>query len=365
MSGRVGKIIGGTLAAVLVVGAVSAVWLAVAAQPRSGGDAAAARVSTGTAEVTRGSISERLQVSGTLGFDGTYSVAHLGEPGVLTSTAAADSLVGRGAQLYAVANETVRLLFGSTPAYRDFAAAMTDGPDVRQLEENLVALGMDPNRQIVVDARFTAATTTAIRRWQAAWGLPLAQRTGVLPLGQVVFQPAALRISQVQAAIGTPVGPGTAVLSATSATPMVTAQLTTDRRRLVQVGDKVTVTMAGLPPFPGTVMSIARTATTPQSSNGQNSGPPTVAVSISVTIPAGARDLDQAPVQVSIVRQTRENVLMVPVAALMARPGGGYQVRLDNDQFVQVEPGLFDSVTSKVEVSGNLQAGQKVKVPAE
>jgi hypothetical protein len=57
-------------------------------------------------------------------------------------------------------------------------------------------------------------------------------------------------------------------------------------------------------------------------------------------------------------------VLLVPVAALLARPGGGYQVRLESDQYVPVEPGLFDSVSGTVEVTGALTAGQHVKVPA-
>jgi hypothetical protein len=87
-------------------------------------------------------------------------------------------------------------------------------------------------------------------------------------------------------------------------------------------------------------------------------------VTIAVTLPAAARDLDQAPVEVAVTRQTHEDVLLVPVAALLARPGGGYQVRLVSDQFVQVEPGLFDGVTGKVEVTGDLTAGQRVKVPA-
>jgi hypothetical protein len=38
-------------------------------------------------------------------------------------------------------------------------------------------------------------------------------------------------------------------------------------------------------------------------------------------------------------------------------------VRLDSDRYVPVEPGLFDSLSGKVEVTGELTAGQRVKVP--
>jgi hypothetical protein len=320
------------------------------------------------ATVTRGSVAERAMVSGTLGFDGAYSVVHQGQPGLLTAAAAADTTVNRGGQLYAVADQPVRLLYGTTPAYRELAIGVSDGPDVQQLEENLVALGMDPSHQITVDRHFAAATAAAVRRWQAAWGWPESQRTGQLPLGEVVFQPGALRVSQVTAAVGTQVGPNQPVLSATSAVPAVTVQLSADRRRLVHVGDQVSISMAGVPSFPGTVVRVGQAATAPSQQSGSGSGGSSAQSSVQVTIkaavPAGAADLEAAPVQVAITRETHQNVLLVPVAALLARPGGGYQVRLDSDRYVPVEPGLFDSVNSTVEVTGALTAGQHVKVPA-
>ena len=66
---------------------------------------------------------------------------------------------------------------------------------------------------------------------------------------------------------------------------------------------------------------------------------------------------------VAIATNVRENVLLVPVAALLARPGGGYQVRLESGALVEVRPGLFDDATGKVEVSGDLNVGDLVQVP--
>jgi hypothetical protein len=54
----------------------------------------------------------------------------------------------------------------------------------------------------------------------------------------------------------------------------------------------------------------------------------------------------------------------VPVTALLARPGGGYQVRLASGGYVPVTPGLFDSTQGTVEVTGDLTVGQQVQVPA-
>jgi hypothetical protein len=364
---RTAKAIGTTLAVVVAGAGVGAVWFAVAAQPKAAGDTSTP-VAMRLATVSRGTVAERALVSGTLGFGGSYSVVHQGQPGLLTAAAAADTTVDRGGQLYAVADQPVRLLYGSTPAYRELAIGMSDGPDVQQLEENLVALGMDPYHQITVDRHFTAATAAAVRRWQATGGWPASQRTGRLPLGEVVFQPSALRVSQVTATAGTQVEPNEPVLSATSAVPVVTAQISTDRRSLVHVGDQVSLSMSGGQPFPGTVVGIARVATAPSSQSGSGSNGSSTQSAVQLTIkatgPTAAQDLEEAPVQVAITRQTHQNVLLVPVAALLARPGGGYQVRLESDQYVPVEPGLFDSVSGTVEVTGALTAGQHVKVPA-
>lgn len=364
---RIAKVIGTALVVTVGSAVAGAVWFAVASQP-SAARAASTPIAMQLATVTRGTVAERALVSGTLGFDGSYSVVHQGQSGLLTAVAAADTTIHRGGQLYGVAAQPVRLLYGSTPAYRDLAIGMPDGPDVRQLEENLIALGMDPHHQITVDRHFTAATGAAVRRWQAAWGWPASQRTGRLPLGEVVFQPGSLRISQVTVTVGTQVSPNEPVLSATSAVPVVIVPISADRRRLVHLGDQVSISMTGVQPFPGTVVRIARVATAPSQPNApgstENSPQSTVQVTIKATVPGGAQDLEEAPVQVAITRQTHHNVLLVPVTALLARPGGGYQVRLESDQYVPVEPGLFDSVSGTVEVTGALTAGQRVKVPA-
>jgi hypothetical protein len=86
-------------------------------------------------------------------------------------------------------------------------------------------------------------------------------------------------------------------------------------------------------------------------------------VTINASPPAGSGDLDQVAVLVAITRRTHPNVLTVPITALLARPGGGYQVRLESDRYVPVELGLFDGTTGRVEVTGELTQGQRVKVP--
>jgi peptidoglycan hydrolase-like protein with peptidoglycan-binding domain len=353
----------GAGAGLVAIGA--AAWLAVSPGGHPAAPGAPA-VSTTTAPVTRGDASDRVEISGTLGYDGTYQVRNQLQPGILTAVAAPDAVVSRGGQLFAVSDASARLLYGTEPAYRDFTAGMTDGPDVRELEQNLTALGYHPG---TVDNHFSAATAAAIRRWQAARGLPAAQRTGQLRLGEVVFLPSAVRVAQDTAGPGGSVGPGAPVLSGTSTTQVVTAPVTADQRYLVHVGDQVQVSLPTGPPVPGTILRIGHVATTPEGGNGPGGdNPPTVPVTISLSGPPDAGDLDQAPAQVSITVEVHHGVLLVPVTALLAKPGGGYQVRVltgDVGQLVDVRPGLYDDATGEVEVSGaGLAEGMTVEVPA-
>jgi peptidoglycan hydrolase-like protein with peptidoglycan-binding domain len=369
---------------VLAVGGAAVVWYRASA-PRPTVTASAPAVSTTTAQVTRGDVTQRVAISGTLGYAGTYSVVNQRPQGILTWVPDPGTAVVRGADLYAVAGTSVVLLYGTTPAYRDFADGMSDGQDVRELKENLVALGMDPNHTITVDDHFSPATTAAIRRWQAARGLPIAQRTGTIPLGQVVFLPDAVRIDHVTATVGATLGPSAPILTGTSTTHVVTAALSTDRQSLLHANDQVMVTLPRVAPITGTVTSIGRVASAGtggsasgsgsgsspggnhSSGSGTSSGPATVPVTIALQLPAASGDLDQAPVQVSVTTAQHRGVLMVPVTALLAKVGGGYQVRVvqpGNTHLVDVQPGLYDDTAGTVEVAGTgLDEGTPVEIP--
>jgi peptidoglycan hydrolase-like protein with peptidoglycan-binding domain len=350
--------VGALLAAAGVVG-----WAVT--RPPTAEPTAAPHPHTTTTPVVRGDVTARVQLAGVLGFDGTYTIVNQLPAGVVTAVPAPGTAIVRGADLYGLAGAPAVLLYGTTPAYRDFAAGMTDGADVEELEQNLVALGMDPGHAVTVDRHFTAATATAIRRWQTARGLPVAIRTGRLALGQVVFLPGAIRVGQALAAAGGMLGPGEPMLAATSTARVVRVALTADRQTLVHPADPVRVTVPGLTtPVTGTVRDIGTVATTPS----EGPGPATVPLTITVALPAGSPELDQAPVQVAVTGAQRRNVLLVPVTALLAAPAGGYRIAVVDDagrRLVTVRPGLFDDATGTVEVTGaGLTEGALVEVPA-
>jgi len=350
---------------VVVTVVVAAIWYVVVSPPRAA-TPTAPDVSTTTAAVRVGDVTQRVTVGGTLGYAGTYSVISQLPGGIVTAVGRRGTVVDRGGRLFAISGTAAVLLVGAVPAYREFTGGMSDGPDIRALEENLVALGMDPGHAISVDARFTAATAAAIRRWQAALGLPGEQRTGTVPLGQVVFLPGPIRVTEVAVALGESVQPGAAILKGSSTTRVVTAELPTAQQHLVHVGDEVQVTLPVVGAVSGRVSDVGRVA-----SHDQNAGPgnpPVIPITIELTLPAGSGDLDEAPVQIGITTARHQGVLMVPVTALIAKSGGGYQVRIigpDGPRLLDVEPGLFDDATGAVEVIGDgLAAGMTVEVPA-
>ena len=352
------------LAIAVTVPLAAGVGYAARNQPKAAGQASA-EVATGSATVSRGTLTETAQLSGTLTYTGSYTVGYQGAPGVLTAAPAAGAVVGRGGVLYRVSDAPVRLLLGAVPVYRDFGYGMTDGPDVRQLERNLVALGLDPHHRITVDRHFGAATAAAIRRWEASWGRPSYQRTGRLTQAQIVFLPTPLRVTAAQTRIGGAVAPGASVLTGTSTDRAVVAQLDTSQDVSLHVGDRVQVELPDADPVPGRVTAVSAVASTAPSQNDQPPDPnaATVPVTISVRVP---RDftLVQAPVTVDVTTGSRPNVLLAPIAALLARPGGGYQVRLAGGGLVPVEPGRFDEATGQVQIVSGLSEGQSVEVPA-
>jgi peptidoglycan hydrolase-like protein with peptidoglycan-binding domain len=347
--------------AVIAVGAGGA-W-ATARGTASGKEPTSARITTSTKQIVRADVAERQQITGTLSHAGTYTVLAPGGAGVLTKQPATGTVVGRGDAAYEVDGDPVPLLYGARPAWRPFTLGMSKGPDVRQLESNLKALGH--GRGLTVDKHFSTATYWAVRRWQRAAGLPV---TGTVPLGQIVFLPGPLRVAAHDAKTGTQVHPGAPIAHGTSPTRTVEAELDPSFAPRLKKGDSVVVTMPDGRDVNGRVTHVSPVAVT-QEQEGQEQEPAQSLIPITITLrrPPRGSVLDEAEVQVSITSELHRDVLAVPILALVPRTGGGsnYDVVV-NGRRIPVTTGLFDETTGVVEVDGpGLAEGQSVEVPDE
>jgi hypothetical protein len=193
------------LAALLAAGgAVAAIVLASGHHGKAGTSTTGVPAGETTAAVTRRTLTESSTVDGTLGYGTTLELYdRLG--GTFTWLPSVGETIFRGGTLFRVNNLPVVLMYGAVPAYRALKEGVADGPDVAELNRNLILLGYDPSGAITDLEAFGAATAAATRRWQKAEGLT---ETGQVELGRVVFAPSARRVTEVHVALGQdPPGP--------------------------------------------------------------------------------------------------------------------------------------------------------------
>lgn len=299
------------------------------------------------APITRTTLVETRTEPGTLGYGDPVAVHALGI-GSLTWIAAEGSTVVRGEPLFKINEEPVITLYGAVPMYRPLSNFVT-GADVRQLQENLAALGYSG---FAVDGNYTQATTTAVLAWQADLGLT---QTGMVEPTQVRFTPGAVRIAEQLAHVGDLLG-GDAppILSYTGSTRMVTVALDVAEQALAVIGRAVTVTLPDEHTVAGVIEAVGTVVKDDK-----------FAVTVTIADQTALGTLEVAPVDVAFVSARREDVLAVPVAALLALAEGGYGVEIvagNTTRIVAVKTGMF--ADGRVEISSAAIAeGMLVGVP--
>jgi hypothetical protein len=290
---------------------------------------------------------------------GEDSAATYGQNAVYTMLPKVGQIVRAGQPLYAINGAPAFLLYGGVPASRAFMPGMSAGADIAELNRDLRGYGA-PSGDV-----FTSSTTVAIERFQSQHHVTA---TGQLPLGSIVFEPGAVRVTSVTPTEGSPVQAGP-LLGISSTRRVVTIALDASQQSSIKVGDAVLITLPDNSTTPGRVSYVGTVATVPSDQNGGGSSSPTIEVDVAPDRAAATGRLDQAPVDVSITTATVRNVLAVPVNALVALASGGYAVEevesTGAHQLVGVSVGMFDDAAGTVQVSGSgLAAGQHVVVPA-
>jgi peptidoglycan hydrolase-like protein with peptidoglycan-binding domain len=360
MPGRRGRVaVASTVAVVVAVVAVVAGTAAVRKRRTVETDAAPAA----TAAIVRQTLVESATVVGEVGY-GTAVPVDVRATGTVTWVPEQGATLARGSQVARVDDGPVVLLYGALPMYRPLGAG-AEGHDVGQLTQNLKALGYTG---FAANTRFTAATATAVRRWQRDLGLP---ESGVVEVGRVVFTAGPVRVATVS------VRPGAAapaqVLAVTATTRIVSANALAGTAAWAGRGARVTVRLQDGRVVPGVVTATA-TATSagasgqPAEGGGAAEGARGNGVRITVELTgSGTADVpEQTGVEVTHVLRRRVDVLTVPVAALLALAEGGYGVEVvepAGTRVVAVKTGLF--ADGRVEISGDgLREGQHVGMPA-
>ena len=232
------------------------------------------------------------------------------------------------------------------------------GIDILQLEQALVALDYDADSTLEADGTYTLETNQAVLDFQTATGL---ETDGILHLGEIIFLPGEVRITNQLATKGSNIGQGTPIMGISLSEKVVYMGLPADDQGALAVGDSVTVEMPDNALVPATVVFVSQTATSSQD------GPAWFEVRIELDDPSVAAGLDEAPVDVIIVSDSVADVMAIPVSALLALLEGGYAVELETGngqvQLVAVEVGFF-STDNMIEITaGALEAGDQVVVP--
>ena len=370
-----------------------------------------------TVAVTRTNLSDTRQMEGTLGFGASRSLKGA-DGGRVTWLPAVGTTVKRGKQLYRVDDRPVVVFYGSTPMYRRLDTVGSVGRDVRVVADNLRALGYDigtqptpgtlvqpeapretaapgtsapkgretaekdpapgssgspdagkgaaepagpssaapsPIRVKRGDGVLTASLIAAIKRWQPTAGM---QPTGVLDIPDVVVTVGAVRVGNLKARLGDDSSADVMTVTATDKT--VTVPVDALDMGTIQRNEQVGVTLPDQSTTAGKVEEISTIINSAGDEGGADGSPAQLNVTVSLKDLRAVRDVDAAKVQVQFEAETRKNVLVVPIGALLALSEGGYGVQIPGGKLVAVRTGLF--AKGLVEVSGSgITEGTKVE----
>jgi membrane fusion protein, multidrug efflux system len=281
------------------------------------------------------------------GDDGGGDVPSATLTGLVDVGATAD----RGTVLYTADEQPVVALIGELPAWRTLEQGVADGDDVRQLEENLVALGYGGD--LDVDESFTADTAAAVEAWETDLGR--AAPDGVVTMGDAVFLTAPGEVLGHEASVGDTLEAGSPVLTIGSEQRVVVADVDATEAGGWTPGSTVELEWADGTTTEGIVIGTGRDVT-----DGQ--------VELSVAVGSGSGDSGErrsgAEATVTLVDARRDRVVAVPVAAIVD-DGGSPAVRVARpdgpDRTSRVETGLV--ADGWIEITAGLDGGEEIRLP--
>jgi peptidoglycan hydrolase-like protein with peptidoglycan-binding domain len=309
-------------------------------------DPVAAEDDATTATVARGTLTRDHEYTGDVTYGDSWALP-LQPDGVVTSARPAGTVVGFGEELLRVDNRPVFLAEGPIPMYRELAhqAEEMSGYDVTFLQMFLISAGFDDGGEMAATGEFDAHTRDAVKDWQKSIGI---EQTGRVTPSDIVFSPAPLRIDSVPR-----VGTRFDLIEMTEATPTITVDADNDERKGLEVGRPVEIELADGTVLSGSVADQQRVI--------EADGSVVWRTAFDVTGTIGG---DESSVLVRSTVVEADEVLIVPVSALLAVADGGFALELveaEGRRLVPVEIGVV--IDGRAAVTGEIGEGDQVVVP--
>ncbi|SEP48975.1 peptidoglycan-binding domain-containing protein [Amycolatopsis saalfeldensis] len=355
------RVLAGVCAAtVLVAGGATAYAFAARPAPPTAAAQPAPPVTTAVVKTT---LTTSVTLNGSLGY-GKATVYTGREPGTLTWLPAPGTVVHRGERLYTVDAKPVLLFVGDLPLYRPIDGTATPGPDLREVNANLRALGY---RGAPTGDAYTEGTAAALKALQHKNKL---DETGTLGIGGAAVLPGEVRVDSQKAQPGAPATAELLALTGTARQVTATVDPAQVDVALLKAGGKVDLTLPDGSRAAGTVTAMGPDsagaggdpAAGGSPGGGSGGSAPGQSVTVSVDDQSKVSAMDSGGVGVVVTLAHHDNVLAVPVGALLALQEGGYAVQVVTGgatKLVAVRTGLF--ADGRVEVSGDgLAEGQRV-----
>ena len=205
----------------------------------------------GTTTIVEADLIERETFPAVLRFADPHVVAvSLG--GTVTRLPSEGTRLDQGDTALEIDGDPVVLFFGDRPMWRTLALPFDGsdltGPDVLQLEQNLIDLGYpklrDDEEELpdvgAPDTSLDEGTVRLIEDWRADLGLA---DGGHVEMGRILYLDSSVRVARHLTSVSAFVVPGAPVLEVSAAEQEIFLQLDVDRRDLVEVGTPVRVTL--------------------------------------------------------------------------------------------------------------------------
>ena len=309
-----------------------------------------------TAPVERGDLATEREFRATVSFGDTWTLTTDLE-GTITQAHALGTIVGFGETLLRVDDRPLYLGKGSMPMFRRLEKLDTrlrdengdrlqllNGFDVAQLQYFLLEAGHGADGELEVDATFGSSTEKAVKGWQKAVGL---SESGAVGNGELVFAADPVRVATT-----TRVGDRFESLDVNNALPAVLVDTSNRDRSAFTVGGPVAIELADQTSLAGRVDKQEQVTAADGSTVWRTT------ISTNDALPG-----DASTATVTVLTVVADDVLHVPVGALLALAEGGFAVELDQGpttKLVGVDVG--EVLDGRAEIEGSVEEGATVVV---